>query len=71
MNRILENTQKMCDSLKWNASQDLRRDLSGDMPYCKYCERHLSNNKCIASQEEREKCYLCAKAYKRMVAKNK
>jgi hypothetical protein len=71
MNRVLDNTQKMLDKQKWVESEQQGYDMSGCMLYCKHCEKCLSNSKCEATQEEREKYYLCAKAYKRMVAKNR
>lgn len=71
MNRVLDNTQKMCDKNKWLESEKCGYDKSGDMDFCKHCERHLTNNTCITIQEEREKYYLCAKAYKRMTAKQR
>ena len=70
MNRVLENTQKMLDKQKWVESEQQGHDMSGCMLYCQYCDKAdhshpTENGKCYATQEEREKYYYCAKAYKR------
>lgn len=64
MNRVLDNTQKMLDRLKWEESEKQGVDMSGIMVICDYCDK-CSTNTCLATQEEREKYYYCAKAYKR------
>jgi hypothetical protein len=76
MNRVLDNTQKMLDKQKWEESEKQRYDMGGCMLYCQYCDKadhsHATENgKCYATPEEREKYSLCAKAYKRMIAKNR
>ena len=71
MNRVLENTQKMCDKLKWEESEKCSCDKSGDMPYCEHCFYKDLDGFCSKTQHDREKFYLCATAYKRMTAKNR
>lgn len=62
--------QKCLDFKKFEESANERRDKSGSMEYCEYCECSLDFH-CIATQEEREKGTICAKAYNKMVRKNK
>lgn len=71
MNRVLDNTQKMCDKLKWEESEKCGYDKSGDMPYCEHCFYKDLDGFCSKTQQDREKFYLCATAYKRYVAKQR
>ena len=74
MNRVLENTQKMLDKLKWLESEKQGVDMSGCMPYCMYCgkrELGVGCSSCRITQEDREKYYHCVTPYKRMTAKNR
>ena len=66
-NKVLDNTQKMLDKLKWLESEKEKKDKSGAMPYCDYCFYKDLDGFCYAEQKNREACYHCAKAYKRML----
>lgn len=68
--------QKSLDKKKWLESEKKGEDMSGQMGWCPYCEHFDSDVSwfhqciirwCTATQEEREKQCLCAKAYNRMV----
>lgn len=63
--------QKQLDNEKWVESEKQGFDMSGCMSYCEKCEfadhsHPTENGKCYATQEEREKCTLCAKAFNKM-----
>lgn len=55
--------QQELDLKKWEQSKAVGKDMSGDMPYCAYCEWEFSSH-CTVSQKEREKLCLCAKAHR-------
>lgn len=55
--------QTQLDKEKYFASEIKRKDLSGEMPYCDFCACVTNYGTCTASQAEREKDCLCAKAY--------
>lgn len=70
--------QASLDKKKWIESKQSGIDMSGRRLYCSHCEFQDSNishhYKCIityckATQEERERNSLCAKAYNRMQRK--
>ena len=74
MNRVLDNTQKMLDKQKWLESEKQGVDMSGCMPYCRYCGKREIEERycwCRATQEDREKYYHCVTPYKRMTAKQR
>ena len=58
--------QKQLDEIKWQESEKDGFDKSGLMPYCEACDRVKTGYFCTATQEEREKECLCAKAYNRI-----
>lgn len=58
--------QVALDVKKWVESEEKRCDCSGAMYYCGACERQVEQT-CGATQEERERGCLCAKAYNRSV----
>lgn len=60
-----EQRQKSLDKKKWLMSEECEQDLSGEMIYCEFCGCSAHKN-CTATQEEREKGCLCAKAFNRM-----
>lgn len=56
--------QKKLDKKKWEASIEAGRDKGGDMDYCEFCDKvHPIWKACNATQADREKGCLCAKAY--------
>ena len=57
--------QTELDIEKYLRSEFEQRDLSGKMPYCDFCAEVNNDNTCAATQEEREKNCLCAKAWNR------
>lgn len=56
--------QKALDKAKWLQSEQEHADLSGKQGYCSACPMAV-NQTCTATQAEREKESLCAKAYNR------
>lgn len=56
--------QKALDKAKWLQSEQEQQDLSGKQGYCNACSKSV-NQMCTATQVEREKENLCAKAYNR------
>jgi hypothetical protein len=58
--------QKQLDKQKWMASEAKTSDQSGNMDYCKHCDRNSCGN-CSATQDERRGLCICARAYNRMV----
>jgi hypothetical protein len=58
--------QKKLDEEKWIESEQAGTDRSGLLTHCKFCLRLEGNFSCGATQEEREKGCLCAKAFKAM-----
>jgi hypothetical protein len=63
--------QKALDKKKWLESEKRKKDVSGLMTYCGYCEEQGFNRDnlipCNINQVERESNCTCAKAYNRMV----
>lgn len=57
--------QKKLDEIKWLDSESCGYDRSGRQAYCHYCD-YQTEFLCKASQEEREKNCLCAKAYNKL-----
>lgn len=57
--------QKSLDKKKWEMSQEVGADLSGEMIYCEFCGCAV-DKKCTATQDQRERNSLCARAYNRM-----
>lgn len=55
--------QTQLDKMKYIASEQAKRDLSGEMPYCDYCAFCTNIGTCSASQTERESGCFCAKAF--------
>lgn len=60
-NKVL---QSRLDREKYIASEKANYDKSGNMYYCSKCDAQ-NNAICEATQEEREKQSLCAKAFKK------
>ena len=56
--------QAALDKQKWIESEQQGQDLSGIRGYCNACTK-AKDLHCTATQAEREKEYLCAKAYNR------
>lgn len=61
-----QDRQRSLDKKKWFASEKHGTDMSGAMPYCKFCEKRFGMT-CRADQSERTKDSLCAIAYNRLV----
>jgi hypothetical protein len=61
-----KDRQNSLDKKKWLASEECGTDMSGAMPYCKFCEKRFGMN-CKADQSDRTKDSLCAIAYNRLV----
>lgn len=57
--------QKTLDKQKYVESQKAKKDLSGKMVYCEFCDTE-KDCVCRHDQEERESKCLCAKAFNRM-----
>ena len=57
--------QKKLDEKKWIASEKAKEDLSGLLDYCSHCDWQDIYG-CMATQEEIEREYKCAKAYNKM-----
>lgn len=55
--------QLQLDFQKWLASEKALEDLSGEMPYCKFC-KYQKDYSCTVSQEQRLEERLCAKSCK-------
>lgn len=55
--------QKALDVQKWFESENLKMDLSGQMPYCGYCSYCTDKQTCLALQQTRVNERLCAKAF--------
>ena len=65
-----QQRQASLDKQKWLESEKQKRDMSGDMPYCNYCEWSQPAHPhwfCLGTHEQRVKACACAKAYNRMV----
>lgn len=66
----LKNTnkelQKWLDEEKWIESEQAGTDRSGLLTHCEFCPFNGEKYSCLATQEEREKSCLCAKAYRVM-----
>lgn len=58
--------QKQLDEQKWLISEQYGEDLSGKMTYCIKCDCMNCLHRCLATQEERVKFCLCAKAYNKL-----
>lgn len=58
--------QKWLDEEKWIESERAGIDRSGLLTHCEFCPFSGENYSCVATQEEREKSCLCAKAFKTM-----
>lgn len=66
--------QKMLDEQKWNESSSSKRDLSGAMDYCAYCQYLIAEPHridCKITHEQRVEKLACAKAYNRMKKESK
>lgn len=62
--------QKELDFMKWNLSEIEKKDMSGKMEYCNFCQyQDFSNLTCKACQELREQETLCAKAFNKKNSK--
>lgn len=66
-----KDRQKQLDLKKWFTSKQYRKDLSGSMSYCIKCDKVTYSHSCRATQKEREEYCLCAKAYNKMIRRNK
>lgn len=62
-----KDRQRSLDRKKWLASEKLKSDMSGEMPYCDFCEHQTELLWCLCNQEQRESNCLCATAYNRLV----
>lgn len=62
-----KDRQRSLDRKKWLASEKLKCDMSGEMPYCEKCLWQSEWLGCCADQEQRESNCLCATAYNRLV----
>lgn len=60
------DNQKRLDRKKWFASEQEKKDKSGDMEYCEKCEHATTLKTCSVTQDYREKTCCCATAYNRM-----
>ena len=70
-NKYLKALQKKLDKEKWLISEQNGYDMGGCLHHCQYCEyadhSHATmNGKCYATQEQREKQFLCALSYNYM-----
>ena len=66
-----QERQKQLDKQKWFRSEQYREDLSGKMTYCTACDKMNCLHRCTATQEERLRYSLCAKAYNKFIRKHK
>ncbi len=62
--------QATLDGLKWIASENIGRDLSGEMEYCKACD-FCNETSCTLTQKERENKLQCATAYNKFHRRKK
>lgn len=67
----MKNTdlQNALDTMKWLASEELGKDMSGEMIYCPYCSMCDEDGNCEQPHEQRVKNNYCAKAYNKMKKK--
>jgi hypothetical protein len=63
-----EERQKWLDRKKWEESYDSKKDMSGAMAYCEFCEYQVMKQ-CTEDQPYREQECACARAYNRMKRK--
>jgi hypothetical protein len=61
--------QKALDTMKWLASEEMDKDMSGEMVYCPYCPMCDDDGNCGQTQEQRVENNYCAKAYNKMKKK--
>lgn len=61
--------QIQLDEEKWNESFRTKRDLSGEMPYCRYCD--IKDMCFLTSQLQKDKTFPCAKAYNKFIKDKK
>lgn len=61
----INDTQKSCDKKKYIESVKERRDMSGAMPWCEYCEHSQTDYTCDIEHAERVAQNVCARAYNR------
>ena len=67
-----KHNQMKLDFQKWLESEVNKRDMSGKMLYCAYCQYSDGISKCSATQEQRLKECYCDKAYRKLInSKNK
>ena len=45
--------QKALDTMKWLASEEMDKDMSGEMVYCPYCPMCDDDGNCGQTQEQR------------------
>ena len=60
----LSDIQKKLDRHKWIASEATKEDMSGSMPYCRWCS-HEDDGFCRIPHVDRIETNECAKAYNR------
>lgn len=67
----MKNTdlQNALDTMKWLASEEIGKDMSGEMVYCPYCSMCDDDGNCGKPHEERVKNNYCTKAYNKMKKK--
>ena len=61
--------QKALDTMKWLASEEMNKDMTGEMVYCPYCPMCDDDGNCGQAQEQRVENNYCAKAYNKMKKK--
>ena len=61
--------QKALDTMKWLASEETNKDMSGEMVYCPYCPMCDDDGNCGQAQEQRVENNYCAKAYNKIKKK--
>ena len=64
----MKNTdlQNRLDREKWECSESVGADLSGQMPYCEFCAYRKRNGDCTQPHINRVENSDCAKAFNKM-----